>query len=172
VQEDEAGNKIPSKPPAAAPATPEAIADPPSSIELHHSRRKDRRAGWLRVAVPVAGLLIVPTVGLLYAATTSFDPSAETAAEGETGDTSATSKGGKKKLPKGMKSSPKPRSDGAADCCAKLHDLGRTAPVDQRAAYLSAAQACDAAPDEDKAMQAAKSTVKSSRQDLPPECEN
>ena len=65
----------------------------------------------------------------------------------------------------------KPRSDSAAPCCAKLHELGKTAPLDVRPAFLSAAMACDKAPDADKALLRAKGNLRATKAEIPEECE-
>ncbi len=167
----------PSRPnPEEAPAGPSsqagvAIDDPPS-VELHHSRAPTRgRFAWLRIGLPLFGLLLVPAVGLVYTATASFGPGSADAADsaevaGAEDGKPGAKKGKKTKAPKGVK----PRTDGAAACCAELRELGKTAPIDQRGVYLAAAQACDAAPDEDRAMRVVKSNVKGAKLDVPAEC--
>ncbi len=153
----------------AAPTAAAPIEDPPS-ISLHHSRAPSRRHAWLRIALPLVGLSLVPAVGLIYAATASFGKAEEEGEEaaGASVDGGAAKKG--KIKPKAAKGAPKPRTDGAAECCAKLRELGKTAPLDARASYLSAAQACEAAPDEDRALKVAKSNVQTAKHELPEEC--
>lgn len=156
--------------PAAAPSHAATIEDHPS-ISLLHSRAPVRSRRWLWVALPIVGLSIVPLVGLVYAATATFGKaSAEGADEDEEGsvDGGAGKKG--KARTKTSKAAPKPRSDGAAECCAKLRELGKTAPLDARATYLSAAQACESAPDEDRALKIARSNVQTAKHELPEEC--
>ncbi|NUO51358.1 MAG: hypothetical protein HOV80_21090 [Polyangiaceae bacterium] len=160
------------EPPAATAGA--AIEDAPS-VALHHSRGHERtKFGWLRIALPIFGLLVVPSFGLIYAATATFGKSAE----GETGadeEVVGADGGRSKRKPKGKstgagKGTTKPRSDGAASCCEKLRELGKTAPIDARATYLSAAQACEAAPDEDRAFRIARSNVQTAKHEVPDEC--
>ena len=173
-------NAEPTPPPSVRPEPPAtaagaAIEDPPS-VALHHSRGHERtRFGWLRIALPIFGLLVVPAFGLIYASTATFGKSAE----GETGaeDEIIGADGGRSKRPKTKgkstgagKGTTKPRTDGAASCCEKLRELGKTAPIDARASYLSAAQACEAAPDEDRAFRIARSNVQTAKHEVPEEC--
>jgi hypothetical protein len=146
------------------------IEDAPS-ISLHHSRSPASSRRWLWVALPIAGLSIVPLIGLVYAATATFGKGAEAeeATDVEAGGDGGVAKKGKTKG-KTPKSTTKPRTDGAAECCAKLRELGKTAPLDARASYLSAAQACEAAPDEERAFKIAKSNVQTAKHELPDEC--
>ncbi len=156
-----------------AVAGPTAATEEPPSVLLHSRSTTRGRFAWLRIALPIAGLLVVPFVGLVYAATASFGKAEEDETTEEAG--AATADGGKAKKGKGKaksaKATTKPRTDGAAECCEKLRELGKTAPIDQRATYLSAAQACEAAPDEDRALRVARSNVKTAKHELPAECE-
>lgn len=157
--------------PEPQPAAPTATIEDPPSISLHHSRAPAKGRAWLRVALPLVGLSLVPAVGLIYAATASFGKgSDETAADEEAaGVDGGVAKKGRAKS-KAPKAAPKPRTDGAAECCSKLRELGKTAPLDARASYLSAAQACESAPDEDRAFKIAKSNVQTAKHELPEEC--
>lgn len=143
---------------------------------MHHSRGHGRtKWGWLRIALPIVGLLVVPSFGLIYAATGSFGKSAEGEAGAEEEVVGADGGRSKRTKPKGKstgagKGTTKPRTDGAAECCQKLRELGKTAPIDARATYLSAAQACEAAPDEDRAFRIARSNVQTAKHEVPEEC--
>ena len=151
-----------------APSHASTIEDQPS-VSLLHSRAPSKSRRWIWVALPVVGLSIVPLVGLVYAATASFGKaSAESGEDAEAADGGPGKKG--KARTKTSKASPKPRTDGAAECCAKLRELGKTAPLDARATYLSAAQACESAPDEDRALKIARSNVQTAKHELPDEC--
>jgi hypothetical protein len=162
------------EPPQAA-AAGAAIEDPPS-VALHHSRGHERtKFGWLRIALPIVGLLLVPSVGLIYAATATFGKSeGETGADeevvGADGGRTKRTKAAKGKSTGAGKGTTKPRTDGAASCCEKLRELGKTAPIDARGSYLSAAQACEAAPDEDRAFRIARSNVQTAKHEVPEEC--
>lgn len=170
--------------PPKAPAAAAAAIDEAPIAELYHSRRSSTQRSWLWVALPVGGLLVVPMIGLFYAATSSFgkaEPDAPGSAALEDGDepTDPATPGVKSKRAKrsttGSRSptmGQKPRSDGAAACCAKLHELGRTAPLDVRPAYLSSASSCDRAPDADRAFSRVKGNLKATKAELPEECEN
>lgn len=162
----------PPRPTEPAPTQSQAapIEDPPS-ISLHHSRSPAGNRRWLWVALPVAGLSIVPLVGLVYAATATFGKSAgaEESADEEVSADGGPGKKGKART-KTSKPTTKPRTDGAAECCAKLRELGKSAPLDARASYLSAAQACESAPDEERAFKIAKSNVLTAKHELPEEC--
>ncbi|HTJ80693.1 MAG TPA: hypothetical protein VL400_03185 [Polyangiaceae bacterium] len=178
----------------AAPAAPGAASMPagPSSgaaAELFLARNVTARTSWLWVALPVAGLLVVPTVGLVYAATSDFghgaaSSSADALEDGLLpGETDAEAGAGKSTTgakrpirsrkttaatrPRG---SQKPRVDGAALCCAKLDELGKTAPLESRGTYLAAARVCEAADDEETAKKQARSAVGAARAEVPDEC--
>ncbi len=165
---------------ASVPAAPSPEVPAP---EVLFSRRGAPRASWLWVALPVAGLLVVPLVGLVYAATSTFgkgEPETATSAalapnddDAEPGKPGAATKSRKTtaKKPSAKGRAGKPRSDAASPCCAKLHELGKTAEVGERAPYLSAAAACDAAPDADKAYARVKANLKTSKTEVPAECE-
>lgn len=179
--------------PSATPSPPNTSAAAPAAdaapvVELHHSRRGSGRTSWLWVALPVAGLLIVPMIGLVYAATSTFgrgEPEPSSSVPLDDGDDLSEpgvgipgiSKAGTKKAKRTTtgsragKMSAKPRSDSAAPCCARLHELGKTSPLDVRPAFLSAAAACDAAPDADKALLRAKGNLRATKAEIPEECE-
>jgi hypothetical protein len=173
----------PDTPPTTTASAPEPIA--PTSELFHGSARGE--TSWLWVALPVTGLLIVPLVGLVYAATSSFgrDSAASSASgapvgdlgDGELdGDLSTTQVGNKKtpskarRAPAKARTSQKPRTDGAAICCAKLEELGKTAPLESRGTYLAAARVCGSADDEETALKQARSAVKAARAEVPEEC--
>lgn len=171
--------------PSAPPVTTADAADTAPVVELHHSRRSSSRTSWLWVALPVTGLLIVPMIGLVYAATSTFgkgEPEPSSSVPLDEGDDPpepgvlGAKAGGKK--PKRTttgsrvgKMGAKPRTDSAAACCSRLHELGKTAPLDVRPPYLSAAAACDAAPDADKAFLRVKGNLRATKAEIPEECE-
>lgn len=173
----------------AAGASPTAGPSSAASAELFLARNVTARTSWLWVALPVAGLLIVPTVGLVYAATSDFghgaaSSSADALADGLLpGETDAAAGAGRsttgakrpirsRKSPVATRprSSQKPRVDGAALCCAKLDELGKTAPLESRGTYLAAARVCEAADDEETAKKQARSAVGAARAEVPDEC--
>ncbi len=171
------------------PPAPSQSAEPagPTSGELFHQSARAETA-WVWVALPVAGLLVVPLAGLVYAMTSSFGHDAAglasgapvtEGAEGELdGDLRTTTPAGARKstaktkrTTAKAKTSQKPRSDGAAVCCAKLEELGKSAPLDTRGTYLAAARVCEAADDAETAFKQARSAVGAARAEVPEECQ-
>ncbi|NUP05071.1 MAG: hypothetical protein HOW73_03305 [Polyangiaceae bacterium] len=171
--------------PAAAP-TAAAAADEPAAtvVELKRPRfGRVRPPSWLWVALPITGLLLVPLIGLLYAATTSFgkgdeeNADAATSADLEEGDEPATGAAARRKKAtakkaRSTKSTSRARTDSAAICCAKLHELGKTEPVEDRSRYLSAAAACEAASDAETAFKRVASSLRIAKLSPPPECDH
>jgi hypothetical protein len=131
--------------------------------------------------VPVGGLLVIPIIGLVYAATASFvdePPSSSARAAGsdladdddEPGPTGT--KATRRKAPRSRAAAGGPkRHDEAAVCCNKLEQLGRTAPMEERGAYVAGAAACKAAPDAERAFAQAASVIGGSRGEVPEECQ-
>lgn len=164
-----------------------AVADAVEPVE-----RTRKRPGWLWVALPITGLMLVPTIGLLYAATTTFgvgEPATADSATPADGDEDgaptpgAKTKGGaSKKVSKSGKTlkptksaghtAGRPRSDEASLCCTKLRELGKTAEIAERAPYLSAASSCEAASDAEIAWKRVKSQLAVAKLELPPECDH
>lgn len=178
----------PSHPPAAKPSSVASgaapVEDAPAPAELRRARfGRAKTPSWLWVALPVAGLSVVPIVGLAYTATTSFGKgpdaldsatSAESPDEedGPPGAAVTKRKTSTTKKPTSARGkSSRPRSDSAGPCCAVLHDLGKSEPVEQRGRYLSAASACEAAPDADTALKRVASSLRLAKIDPPPECD-
>lgn len=128
--------------------------------------------------LPVAGLLVIPSVGLVYTATTTFGKGADESASASSVDldeeipgvAKRTRSGSSSKKTKTPKSS-HPRSDSAGPCCLKLRELGTTLPVEERGRYLSAATTCEGAPDSDVAIKRVNSNLKVGGAEVPTECE-
>lgn len=128
--------------------------------------------------LPVAGLLVIPSVGLVYTATTTFGKGADESASASSADTEDGVPGAKRtrsgstssKRTKTPKTS-HPRSDSAGPCCVKLRELGTTLPVEERGRYLSAATTCEGAPDADVAIKRVNSNLKVGGSEVPTECE-
>ncbi|MFO0554228.1 MAG: hypothetical protein U0271_37960 [Polyangiaceae bacterium] len=162
----------------------ERILPKPGAVPAAQARSLRPRANWIWVALPVGGLMILPVVGLVYAATGSFGKDAAGASasgsaalldEDDPAGALGAAKGKKtaKKSPTSKTSAGRlghPRSDEAAECCAKLHELGRTLPVDERSIYLSAAASCDSAPDAELAFRRVRSQLGVAMSDVPAEC--
>lgn len=173
-------------------ASSATAADDQAAVALDVRRarasRGTGRATWLWVALPVGGLLVVPMFGLFYTATTSFgkdDAEASASASSAESDEAEdeddepagagafrkTSKKTSRKKSKAAKGS-RPRADSAAVCCAKLHELGKTEEVENRSRYLSAAAACEAAPNAETAFRRVASSLRIGKVEGPPECES
>lgn len=126
-------------------------------IPLSRGRIASARPSLLVPALAVGGLLVLPAVGLVYAATTTFgadEPDAATsgAAVDEDGEPvpAGAKKGKTARKPittasSRVRAKGTPRTDEAAECCAALHENAKSAPVEQRGVLLSAAQACESA---------------------------
>jgi len=175
--------------PAAVPAGPSSGRT--ESSELFHSKNMGVQRSWLWIALPVGALLVVPTVGLVYAATSSFGHGPKEDASGAVvlgGDAPGESDGddrvgtspanpaakkptrGRKTGAARVRTTQKPRTDGAQICCAKLDELGKSAPLDSRGTYLAAARLCTSADDEESAKKQARSAVAVGRAEVPEEC--
>lgn len=188
-------SKPPSKPAGTAPAgtapapspadaarANAAVAAPAedtglSAIEIARARARRGKRSWIWSMLPVAGLLVIPAVGLFYTATTSFGKGADSAAAGSAEADEDAPPGTKKtrgasssKRTKTSKTS-HPRNDSAGPCCLKLRELGTTLPVEERGRYLSAATTCEGAPDSDVALKRVNSNLKVGGAEVPAECE-
>ncbi|MBK6516137.1 MAG: hypothetical protein IPG04_19065 [Polyangiaceae bacterium] len=173
----------PSAPKPAGVATGAApVDDAPAPAELRRIRfGRSKAPSWLWVALPIAGLSVVPLVGLAYTATTTFGKGGDTVDSASSADAlddedGATGAAVSKKKTPAKKSTARakgsrPRSDSAGACCTALHELGKTEPIDQRGRYLSAAAACEAAPDADTALKRVASSLRLAKIEPPPECE-
>jgi hypothetical protein len=164
------------------------VTSPNDSSDIHIPLSRGRvgsgARSWLLPGIAIGGLMLVPLVGLAYAATTSFgkdapaDGSAKPAAEDDDDEPGAkstkASKGSKTKKPTSAASAKSrnkaPRSDEAAPCCEALRDLGKEAPVEQRAAYLSAASSCDAASSAAIAKKRVGNQLRTAKVDVPEAC--
>jgi hypothetical protein len=158
-----------------------------SPDEVPHSRaRGSSSRSLLLPGLAIGGLLLVPAIGLVYASTTSFGKGADDAssaapasddADDEAKPTAAPKKstskkaGGATATEKG-KPAKQPRTDEAAECCKALADLAKDAPVEQRAAYLSASQSCEAATTPTVAKKRVKNQLRLAKIDPPPSCED
>lgn len=162
---------------ASAPAATAAAADAPAPI--FHSRGSRSSATWLWIALPIVGLSIVPVIGLVYAATTSFGKGADASAESATvleDDLDGTGvPGAKKKSTSSRKTkttkTASARTDEAETCCAKLRDLGKTAEIAERSKFLGAASLCQGAADAQTAYKRVERNLRVAGIDIPPECE-
>jgi hypothetical protein len=156
-----------------------------SPDEIPHSRgRGSSSRSLVGPGLAIGGLLLVPAIGLVYASTTSFGKGADeqaSAAPVSDEDDDAKPTPASKKLPSKKtgatpsdKSKPakQPRSDEAAECCKALADLAKDAPIEQRAAYLSASQSCEAATTPTVAKKRVKNQLRLSKIDPPPSCED
>ena len=130
---------------------------------------------WLKLLVPLAGLSVVPLIGLIYAATTTFGAGAAKAdassssIDADAGSSrSSTTKTGSSRFPKSTPG----RNASAKLCCEKLHDLAQVAEIDKRATYLAAGTACEAADDDREAFRQVASITGGERVELPPECKS
>jgi hypothetical protein len=179
----------PSKPkPTVAPSETIASAaagakDDAGTVERAASfgRGRANRLAWLWVALPIVGLSIVPLVGLVYAATTTFGATAEPAGSGSAG---ALDEDGEALLPgatKGSKTKAKSKSgsttkttssrgDEADACCNKLRELGKSAEKAARTKYLGAASLCQSANDPEAAYKRVERNLKIGSLDIPEEC--
>ncbi len=130
----------------------------------------ERPQRWLRLLVPIAGLSVVPLVGLVYAATTTFGPSTEKPESSATpfnGADAGTTKPRTRTAKPGAA-----RTAGAKLCCEKLHELAQTSEVDKRATFLAAGAACEAADSDVEAFKQVNSICGGERVDIPPECKS
>lgn len=155
-----------------------------NNFPVSRGRARSGARAWLLPGIAIGGLMLVPLVGLAYTATTSFgkdapaDGSAKPAAEDDDDEPGAkstkASKGSKTKKPTSAASaksrSKAPRSDEAAPCCEALRELGKEAPVEQRAAYLSAASSCDAASSAAIAKKRVGNQLRTAKVDVPEAC--
>lgn len=135
---------------------------------------------WVKMAVPIAGLSIVPVLGFGYIAVASLGPS-KAAASSASADLDPDSAGPGEAGPKGKSKStgskssksPKskaPRDDVARLCCEKLVDLAQSAEIEQRSTYLNASKACESAESDDEALRQVASNLGLEKIDIPPEC--
>jgi hypothetical protein len=156
-----------------------------SPDEVPHSRGRGARSrSLLAPGLAIGGLLLVPAIGLVYASTTSFgtgeDDASSAAPVSDDDDDAKPTSPAKKSAPKKAaatstsktKPSKEPRSDEAAECCKALADLAKDAPVEQRAAYLSASQSCEAATTPTVAKKRVKNQLRLAKIDPPPSCED
>jgi hypothetical protein len=157
-----------------------------SPDEVPHSRgRGGSRSSLLVPGLAIGGLLLIPAIGLVYASTTSFGKGADEASSAA--PVSDDDEDGVKPASPSKKSTPKktsptssapakpakvPRSDEAAECCKALSDLAKDAPIEQRAAYLSASQSCEAATTPTVAKKRVKNQLRLAKIDPPPSCED
>jgi hypothetical protein len=162
------------------------VTSPNDSSDIHIPLSRGRvgsgARSWLLPGIAIGGLMLVPLVGLAYAATTSFgkdapaDGSAKPAEDDDDEPGAKTAKTSKAKAKKPTSASSArsrnkaPRSDEAAPCCEALRELGKEAPVEQRAAYLSAASSCDAASSAAIAKKRVGNQLRTAKVDVPEAC--
>lgn len=119
-----------------------------------------KRDFWLKVALPVVLLSLVPILGTVYAMVGDFAASSPAKS-----DSSARASASKKK-------------DGSAGgsaelsaCCDKLRELGSEGDLDKRPTYLAAAEVCENAVSAKSGFKAVKSVLKTDYQLVPSECQ-
>lgn len=155
---------------------------PKEEIPLSRGRISSGRSSLLLPGLAVGGLLVLPAVGLVYAATTSFGlnetapASSATALDDEGEPVKTAAKKAKTRKPVSAASSkarPKgePRTDEAAECCAALQESVKTAPVEQRSIILSAIEACESATTPIVARRRVSTQLRSLRVKIPDACE-
>ena len=125
---------------------------------------------WVKLLVPIAGLSVIPLVGLIYAATTTFAPGSEK--KEPSASPSDSSAPGRTQPRANLPRSGVPRAAEAKICCEKLRELAQTSEVDQRATFLAAGAACDAADNDEQAFKQVTSICGGERVDIPSECKN
>ncbi len=124
---------------------------------------------WLKLLVPIGGLSIVPLVGIVYAATTTFGGAGAKPSASGLSVLEADAAPAARPRTRGGQPAP-PRNASAKACCDKLHELAQTAEVDKRATFLAAGAACDAAETDAAAYRQVASVCGGDRTDIPPEC--
>jgi hypothetical protein len=124
----------------------------------------NKRDFWLKLALPIVLLSLVPIVGTVYAMVADFGPTAT--AEGAASGSAAA--GSKRKRPSAVK------GEGKADleaCCEKLREAGTEGEIEKRATFLSAAEICENATTAKAGFKGIKSALKTDYQNVPAECE-
>lgn len=125
----------------------------------------NKRDFWLKLALPIVLLSLVPIVGTVYAMVADFGPKA-TAEEGAASGSAAA--GTKRKRPTAAK------GEGKADleaCCERLREMGTEGAIDKRATFLAAAEICENATTAKAGFKGVKSALKTDYQSVPSECE-